>query len=361
MSQLSRQALWERLRDAGLVAGALPDAGTIESPWYVRVMLGTAGWIGSLFLLGFVGVGFSFVMQNEVAALLLGILVCGGAWQLFKSRPDSDFITQFGLAIGLLGQMLVIYGLAELLGLKDSYLYAAVCCVEVILTLVMPNFIYRVLSSAAAAVALTLFLHSFAVYEVATPLIAAGFALLWLQDLKWLRFSELCRPAGYGLALALLCYRGGIVWGGGFGWYRHSGSDNLLALYSPWLGKGLLVAVFLVVTVCLLKRLQLALTGMTGLVLLGSSLLLVVAALPAQGLASALLILLVGFAVCNRVLLGLGLIACGGFLSNYYYMMQSTLLMKSMTLFVLGATLLVGRLILNKLWPAVVRGGPTDA
>jgi hypothetical protein len=49
MSTMSRETLWARLRQASLVDGELPDPGEARVPWFVRVMMGIAGWIGALF------------------------------------------------------------------------------------------------------------------------------------------------------------------------------------------------------------------------------------------------------------------------------------------------------------------------
>ncbi len=365
MKQVKCQRLWQQLLQAGLADGELPAAEVSESPWFVRVMLGVAGWIGSLFLLGFVAVAFSMVLENGAAALLVGSLICCGAYTLFKSNPASDFVIQFGLAIGLVGQMLLIYGLAELIHLKGNALYGAIFVIEIVLTLLMPDFIYRTLSSLAGAVALTLFFSRFGAYQLAVALLTAGFALLWLQEVRWLRFSAICRPAGYGLALALLLYSGGMVWGRGLGlglgWPYHTNSDSLIAIYSPWVGKGLIAVIFLVAIFTLLKRLQLFASGPTGLTAMGIALFLTIVSFPAPGLTSALLILIVGFATCNRVLLGLGLLASGAFFSNFYYLLHSTLLVKSILLCGLGVLLLVGRLALRKRLPQNMIGGRADA
>ena len=364
MKQVKRQRLWQQLQQTGLADGELPAAKVSESPWFVRVMLGVAGWIGSLFLLGFVAVAFSMVLENGAAALLVGSLICCGAYALFKSNPASDFVIQFGLAIGLVGQMLLIYGLAELIHLKGNAFYAAIFVIEIVLTLLIPNFIYRTLSSLAGAVALTLFFSRFGVYQLAVALLTAGFALLWLQEVRWLRFSAICRPAGYGLALALLLYSGGMVWGRGLGlglWPYHTNGDSLIAIYSPWVGKGLISVIFLVATFTLLKRLQLFANGPTGLTAMGIALFLTAVSFPVPGLTPALLILIVGFATCNRVLLGLGLLASGAFFSNYYYLLHSTLLVKSILLCSLGVLLLVGRLALRKRLMQNMIGGRADA
>lgn len=87
----------------------------------------------------------------------------------------------------------------------------------------MPSFIYRVMASMAAVIALCLALNIAGAYGVATGVTAAGFALLWMQEIRWLRFGAVCRPVGYGFALALLFYSAGTMWG------RGGGPDLMLA------------------------------------------------------------------------------------------------------------------------------------
>lgn len=48
--------LWQQLQEAGLVQGAEPPAREDRGYWYIRLMQGVGGWIGALFLLGFVGI-----------------------------------------------------------------------------------------------------------------------------------------------------------------------------------------------------------------------------------------------------------------------------------------------------------------
>jgi uncharacterized membrane protein len=359
MKILSRQSLWQRLQSGGLVEGDIPLEETGETLWYVRLMLGVAGWIGSLFLLGFVGVGFAFVMRNAIAALVVGGLVSGGAYAIFKTRQNSDFFTQFGLAVGLAGQMMLIYGIFELFDHNEPLIYGLIFVAEALLTFLMPNFIYRVLSSLAAALALTFALHSAGVYGLASGLLAAGFLLVWLQDVHWVRFSELCRPVGYGLAFSLLYHKTGVFWGDWIWWSRSAG-PNWLSQNAPWLGKALLLSVFLGVVFVLLKRLQIAVTSRSGLAALVATGIGIAAAFAVPGLGQGWLILLIGFAVCNRVLIGTGLLASGAFLSNYYYLLQSTLLEKSLLLIGIGAVLLISR-VLVRIWLPLSEKGQADA
>ncbi len=361
MRTLTKVILWQRLQEKGLVVGTLPLDGKTESLWYVRVMLGAAGWIGSLFLLGFVGVGLSFVLDSGLASMIGGLLACGGAFAIFSANRDSDFVTQFGLAVSLVGQMLLIYGLYELLGRDGWQFYCLVFVIEVILAVVMPNFIFRMIAGMGATLAFALAINSAGVYGVASSLIAAGFALIWLQDIRWYKHCEICRPIGYGFALSLLFYRGGLLWGRGLWWPRtHNGANEFLT-YAPLFGKMLLIGIFLAVVVLLLKRLQIPLVSKAGCATLVGAVLVMAAAFSAPGITTALLILLVGYAVRNLVLVGIGLLALGGFLSNYYYMMQSTLLIKSMLLVGFGAALIISRLLLQYWLPAVAVRGEGDA
>lgn len=360
MKSFSRQSLWQRLQAGGLVEGDAPAVEGAESPWFVRVMLGVAGWIGSLFLLAFVGAGFAFVMKSAIAALVTGALVSGGAYAIFRAKQESDFFSQFGLAVGLAGQMMLLIGLFELFEGNERFVYGATFVIEALLAFVMPNFIYRVLASLAAALSLTFALHSAGIYGLASGLLAAGFALVWLQDVRWVRFHEICRPVGYGLALSLLYYKSGIFWGRWIWWSRSAG-PNWISQNAPWLGKALILIVFLAVVLVVLKRAQIVVTSRAGMAALAATALAMVASFLAPGLGQALLILIIGFAVSNRVLIGLGLLACGGFLSNYYYLMQSTLLTKSMILIGLGAALLIGRLVVRLWLPSSLVGGQADA
>src|SRR5262245_62060082 len=114
MSSITRSALWSQLEKAGLVQGGLPEAGDSSSPWFIRVMLGFAGWLGALFLLGFVGAAFAFVFRSAAMMVLAGGGACAAAVAIFRAAPKSDFMAQFGLAGSLAGQALLLFGFAGL-------------------------------------------------------------------------------------------------------------------------------------------------------------------------------------------------------------------------------------------------------
>jgi len=79
MSAAEVQALWLRLREAGLVEGEAPPPGAAPTPWFVRAMLGVAGWIGAVFLLLFVGLAFESVVDSAAASFVVGLAACAAA------------------------------------------------------------------------------------------------------------------------------------------------------------------------------------------------------------------------------------------------------------------------------------------
>ena len=51
-NRVERISLWNDLSSQGLVSGDVPSDENIESPWYVRLLIGLSGWIAALFMLG---------------------------------------------------------------------------------------------------------------------------------------------------------------------------------------------------------------------------------------------------------------------------------------------------------------------
>ena len=70
--------------------------------------------------------------------------------------------------------------------------------------------------------------------------------------------------------------------------------------------------------------------------------------LEASGIATGLLVILLGYSNGNRVLVGLGIAALLFYSSAYYYTLQTTLLIKSGVLAATGAMLLLARWVVLK-------------
>jgi uncharacterized membrane protein len=349
MKATARRELWDRLQTAGLVMGDLPTAAA--SPWFIRAMLGFAGWIGALFILGFVGTGFAMVVRSAGAAAVAAVICCGAAYGIFRLASRGDFANQFGLATGLAGQALFCLAIFQKFPGDNPLGYALLFCVEAVLTVCMPNFVHRIFTTLGAVAALSLGLSQAGLYSLALPAITAGCALVWRGEQRLATRADLWQPVAYGLALGVLQTAATSLFAGELPGIFHRSGGGWLHGFEQEIGTALVVLVFLAVTVHILQQLAIDTTSTEGVAIIIGALLFLGISFPAHGLAAAALILILGFAGGNRVLFGLGLLAMASFLSHYYYQMQETLLFKSMILGSSGALLLLVRWGIGALFP----------
>lgn len=352
MSNVTRAMLWERLAGASLVDGDLPEAGEASSPWFVRVMLGFAGWLGAGFLLSFVGAAFAFVFRSASSMLFLGACACAAAVAIFRVAPKNDFLAQFGLAVSFAGQALILIGLADVFRSFNPTQFAlCFMLLQAVLFVLVPNYLHRVLSALGAALAALWLIIDAGLFAFAPAAMTAAFLAAWLVEFDFEKHGPLLRSGGYGLAIAavLTSVLHGGLW---LGWMVSRGHGQPVGGEAvQWLGHGASVLVLIGAVVALLRREGLELGSGQGRVGLCAALILGLASFKAPGVAPATAILVVGYANGNRVLAGLGIVALLGYLSHYYYSMQTTLLFKSGLLAATGLALLGARLVLHRWWP----------
>jgi uncharacterized membrane protein len=347
---MSRAELWARLAADGLVEGDEPAADRNASPWFVRVMLGIAGWIGAAFLLMFVGAAFAFVMKDAASALVVGLACCAAAWGLFRRFGDADFTAQFALAVSLAGQGLIVVALAQYLKPEHPPFYLAVAATQAVLALAMPNFLHRMLASAGAAVALALAINQARLHGLAAPLLCFGLVWIWLEPARWAASGRYWRPLGYGLVLALLLVETFRLLGAEFLFGKAGAAPGWFAAHGPLIGRALNAAI-LVWAAVEIARGQSPAGSRTLLAAATAAALLGLLSIGAPGLASALLILLLGFAAGSRILLALGIAGLFGFVGHFYYSLDATLLEKSGLLALTGFCLLAGHGLLRLAFP----------
>jgi hypothetical protein len=354
MTTPARDALWRQLAAAGLVQGDQPPPSVAPTPWYVRTMLGVAGWIGALFLMAFVATGLIGVFENAAGLLTTGAIGCAGAYAMLRAFPANDFAAQFALALSLAGQALFVVGLYNTMGERfDAPFYAAVMAFEILLVVLFAHLVHRVCSTVAAAVAWSLAAPRIGL-GVTSGATALGFALIWLNEARWIRRGTLWRPVGYGLALSMLWFDGVLLSGG-----RGSLSGDEVAAASAvttWIGPALTGAVLVYTVGRLLAAHGTAASSRIGAFAMGASVVVALVTLGAPGVASALLMLIVAFAGGHRALLGTGVLALAGYLAYSYYSLHATLLVTSAALAASGAVLI-------GVWAGmrVLLGGADDA
>lgn len=343
---MSSADLWAKLAAAGLTAGDMP-AGEAHSPWYVRVMLGIAGWLAAAFLLGFVGAGLAFVIQSQTASIAVGFMLIAAAYAVFRMAPRNDFSAMFGLAVSFAGQSLVAFGIMGLLErrLTDAAPYILLALIEAALAVVMPNFIHRVVSAYGAALAFVYACEVSGFHALAAGILAASVALVWLQEARFGKFVAAALPIGYGLTLGLIQVEGMASWRHSLALLLH---EKPLLGASPWIGEVLVAIALLASAWVLMRRAAWEPAEPRTLLGLAAAAVIGLASFKAPGIGGGLMIVLVGFANGNRVLAGLGVASLLFYISSYYYLLDTTLLAKSGVLVATGAVLLGVRWVVLK-------------
>ncbi|SIS68765.1 GDYXXLXY domain-containing protein [Neptunomonas antarctica] len=358
----SASELWESLKKQQFVSGEMPamsdhssaDISAHEStPWYITLMQGFAGWIAAFFMLGFVGsvFGFLFNFENEIALIASGLICCTAAYVLFRTQPNSIFVSQLGLVFSLTGQMMVAWGLLDWVSYQSSMAFFLLAGFQLVLAVVMPHFVHRLLSTWFALIAFFWGLNQLGIYGLGAACSCVLFTLVWLNENHWKRFRSLWEPVGFGVALALVQFNGHILFNEDLMSFYGDGKEFSAGwwLIAPWITSALVAVSFALVISKIFKQYQLSLASVTGRLVIVGGILLVASGLIVLGTSSALLILLVGFAYQRTSLKTLGLLALLSFVSWYYYSLNTTLLVKSFILMGTGVALLLGQLIMRAL------------
>lgn len=349
---VSLAAVVEGLRTEGLLsesaaarAEAVLEKLRAVQPWYVRAMVGFGAWLASLLLIGFVA-GFGIAVGGFV---IIGAALTAGA-VLLRRRFEDDFMVQATLATSIAGQALLAWGIADAgPGESVELLCAVIILVNAVLFFVFPDRIHRVLSVLFAATALValVYLHELnGLAPVLGPAFAAAFVLVHGKRAPLIAAGrgQLVRPLESGLMLSA------------FGCLLLSTVYLLPALGSefvfyprPWISTVLLGALFLYVGSITLQPLVAGAGNAAVPVTWALMLALTASAWAAPGILLALIVTLLGAASGRRTFAGAGIAFLAVFVTAYFYGMETTLLVKSLTLAASGTAVLVARWLLLRL------------
>ena len=339
--------VWQTLQHAGVVVGEQPELDTLDSPWYIKSLLAISGWLASLFLLGFLGVGFEMLFRNATSSFIVGSMLIAGAFVLLK-RPKNEFYEHVALAVSLAGQVLIAWTIFDNSNEESAWFLA--CVFQFILTLVMPNFIHRVFSSFFTAVCLEIALVFAGIPYLASSIIMFVAAYIWLHEFKYPKHMQALRAIGYGAILALIYMYVSVMF-----FYNHAfWYENRVVMntwFPFWLGDAIAGTIVLYVAWSIIKRQGHTLFDPVTIAALLGTLVLTMLSLQAQGIMLGILILILGFSVSNRVLIGLGIASLLFYTSAYYYLLDSTLLEKSKTLLILGLALFATHWLILRFLP----------
>jgi hypothetical protein len=311
---LSVEALTEALVERKLIRRkAAPAEPPDDRPWYISAVLGAAGWLAGVFALLFVGLLFE--PETAVSFAIAGIVMLAAAFGLYAAGR-SAFFDQLALALSIAGQLALTWAAAQATESAGGTA-ALVTLLQLVLLIAMPNRMAKVLAAFFACIAWAL---------------AVRFAL-WGETM----LSDVSREVPLGLALVswLVIWAPLIV-----------ACQALIAYEARWMaGRARLLARSALSG--LLMALALATWASEPLGSLvfwsppGESYVNWLVLWPLLGAATALFAAVCAYRLRNRALVGLAIAGALLHVMQFYYLLGTTLIIKSMIMLAVGIALLV--------------------
>lgn len=340
-----------------------------RSPWFISLLFGFSGVFASLFFIGFLTLILdnTGLLDSTLALFIIGaILSVSGGFLFYNARlRHSAFWNSLAFAVTLAGQGYIAYALLAS-EITEPLSIVLLFLVQLLMTVVIPNFVYRLLSAILALSCLFYLLNYYHLSEVSLGLLALITSVTHLQRYtlavfiprKWrMNALEIMSAMGYTSAYVLLSisvYFIAAEYGNSLNNYGESFS------YNYYLAQGLLTLASLYAAYLILKRYHIKLLSAAGLLISAAIVLLGIMSVYVSGLLATSLIIIIATANSQRVLLGLGVIASVGYIFWYYYQLDTSLLVKSVSLFVIGIALLLLRWLLIKGYFAQIKSSAND-
>lgn len=332
----ARENHWRLLTGAGLMA-APPDR-LPTAAWYIRVLQGFGAWVASIFL--FLALLAVFDWNDSAGPMgVIGAASLFGAYLIVRGTKQ-DFLYQASLALALAGQLCITLALqpvADTVGIA-----LGVAAVAAVLVVVMDDFAHRFIATLVVSGGLIVAAADLKWGELAAPLLAIPFAVLWGSEPRWGArrsvFEPLALGLGFGLLVVSLVTLRFVAFGG-------TTADEI--------ANAVRVAVLLASLGYVLHGV-LEDTGMSGPRRHASLALAIVAALAIElavaNAATALLVLVAAVRAQRATLAVSALATLLALVSHRYYSLKLTLLVKSLWLIGAGAVLLALFFIARRWW-----------
>ena len=350
-------------------------ASEARSPWFISLLFGMSGILASLFFIGFLTLLLdnTGLLDSTLAVLIIGaILSVIGGFLFYNARiRHSPFWNSLAFAVTLAGQGYIAYALLAS-EIAEPLNIMLLLLVQLLMTVAIPNFIYRLLSATLALVCLLYLLNYYHLSEVSLGLLALITSVAHLQRYtlaafiprKWrMNALEIMSAIGYASAYVLLSvsvYFIAAEYGNSFANFNSLDSYGEAFSYNYYLAQGLLTLASLYAAYLILKRYQVKLRSTAGLLISAAIVLLGIMSIYVSGLLATSLIIIIATANSQRVLLGLSVIALVGYIFWYYYQLDTSLLVKSASMLVIGIALLLLRWLLIKSYFAQIKLSAND-
>ena len=362
------------LIDAQNVSDKLLNSAASEahSPWFISLLFGMSGLLASLFFIGFLTLLLdnTGLLDSTLAVFIIGgILSVIGGFLFYNARiRHSPFWNSLAFAITLAGQGYIAYALLAS-EITEPLNIGLLLLVQLLMTVAIPNFIYRLLSATLALSCLFYLLNYYHLSEISLGLLALITSVTHLQRYrlaafiphKWrMNALEIISAISYASAYVLLSvsvYFIAAEYGNSFDSLDSYGEAFS---YNYYLAQGLLTLASLYAAYFILKRYRIKLLSAAGLLISAAIVLLGIMSIYVSGLLATSLIIIIATANSQRVLLGLGIIALVGYIFWYYYQLDTSLLVKSASMLVIGIALLLLRWVLIKGYFAHIKSSAND-
>ncbi|WP_201558594.1 DUF4401 domain-containing protein [Psychrobacter sp. 72-O-c] len=330
-----------------------------NSPWFIQLLFGFSGVLASLFFVGFLSLILfeTSVFDSVLALFIIGLLLSAVGFALFRSSltRKSAFLSSVAFAVIFAGQLYLAFALfgGELGNPLDIWLFLLL---QAFMTLIVPNRIYRWLSAIVTLGFMVYLLNYYHITEVSLGLLALitvvtnlqRYELLQRVPMRWqASSSNILSAVAYASAVMLLAvsvYFIAAEYGNDF--VDNSFDNGADFVYNYFLAQGLLILASLYGAYLILKRYQVKIQSTLGLIIVCAVAVLGVVSIYVSGLLATSLIIIIATANSQRVLLALGIIALVSYIFWYYYQLDSTLLIKSISMLVIGLTILLMRWLL---------------
>ena len=280
---------------------------------------------------------------------MIGIVLSAVAFAAFthKKTRHNTFWQSMAFAIGVAGQLYlvkVIFG-SDFESPLDTWLLLGL---QVLMTLIMPSFIYRLCSSIIALGCVAYLLGHYQVPELILGTLALIMTVANLERRYILvqRLPNAWRTGAmtishaitYASAIWLIVLSVYIV----NAEYNRDFVSNVF-VYNYIIAQGPLILASLYATYLILKRYHIAPLAKPSLIIMSIVILLGVLTVYAAGLLATSLVIAIAFANSQRVLLGLGILSLVCYIFWYYYQLDTTLLVKSGSMLIIGLAVLLLR------------------
>ncbi|MEN8218867.1 MAG: DUF4401 domain-containing protein [Pseudomonadota bacterium] len=312
------------------------------TPWFVNALVAVSAWLSVIPFLAFI----NHLVEGSISAIIVGLILLIGTVILHYFKSHILFLDQLALALNLTGQVLLIYGIAQ----ESENVVAvtlATLFLEMVLIGIYSDNILRFISVLIATTAALVLLYDFKLHQgihILIVLIAMGAVWYWITEASHLTdqiMASLHQPLAYAFIIALqmilllsilppINFIPPVTW-----WYSTMGLTVLLLALEYYILHSNQITIFSVKTYTIFAG-----TLLVALLLYQS-----------PGIIASIIVLVLGFQRSNRVLMGLALVFLSVFLIAYYYHLNITLLMKSISLMSAGLALLGLRFMFKHIFP----------